>query len=60
MSGKKQIALSVTLPAKMIELMKETKREIGINVSRQIELKLKGFNLCERHDITAKWKRWKE
>lgn len=46
-----QQTLSVTLPKKMIEFMKKVKEETGLNVSNQIELKLRGLNLCEKHDI---------
>lgn len=45
-----QETLSVTLPKKMIDFMKNVKKETGLNVSNQIELKLRGFNLCEKHD----------
>ena len=36
----------------MIEFMKKAKEETGLNVSNQIELKLRGLNLCEKHDIS--------
>ncbi len=44
--------MSVTLPRETIEFMKKVKEEIGLSVSAQIELKLKGLNLCEKHDIS--------
>ena len=47
-----QETLSVTLPRKMIDFMKKVKEETGLNVSTQIELKLRGLNLCEKHDIS--------
>ena len=46
-----QETLSVTLPIKMIEFMKKIKEETGLSVSAQIELRLKGLSLCEKHDI---------
>ena len=45
-----QETLSMTLPKKTIDFMKKVKEETGLNVSNQIELKLRGFNLCEKHD----------
>ena len=44
---KKRIKICLTLDEDIIKPMKETKKKTGLSIARQIEMKLKGYELRE-------------